>query len=147
MAVKQELRPFMHVRKFPSPMAVYPLHAGNKWKGIKVRRKVKDGAQNSLVNHGSSGFWPRWIRVRGGVFLRGRAWAELIEDVDGSGVGAACRPCIQRGGRRAAVHEGRPRNVPCQGIAERRLQRQACARVIVTTAERPCCQMDCRAPC
>ena len=65
MAVKQELRPFMHVRKFPSSMAVYPLHAGNKWKGIKVRRKVKDGAQNSLIGHDIGGFWHGSI-TRGG---------------------------------------------------------------------------------
>ena len=63
MAVKQELRPFMHVSKFSFPTAIY--HAGNKWKGIKVRRKVKDGAQNSLVDHGSGGFWHGSI-ARGG---------------------------------------------------------------------------------
>ena len=75
MAVKKELRPFMHVSKFPFPTAIYPLHAGNE--GIKVRRKVKHGAQNSLVGHGSGCFWHGSI-ARGG------------HDVSECGVASSC---------------------------------------------------------
>ena len=98
------------------------------------------------------------MRVNG-VLLRGCARAELEEaasrsggshlvvakDVDSLAHDAASGSCIDRGGRRAAVDEGRRCSVPCRAVVGRPLQHEAYAHIATTTAERPRRQMDCRA--